>query len=147
MNQPDPVRARVLDALSLIASGDRLAAVNPELPPGRAAWLLCETWFDIVYQPGTRYMDGLKGDHDPESAEAFLAHFGEDERRWLERFNRFLELRVDRLTAGQRENRVFPPGERWTNVMRDAGHMVDLLGGNPRESRILETAAQNLLHA
>lgn len=142
---PDPVRERVLDALSLIAASDRIAAVRPDLPPGRIPYLLCQMWFDAVYVPGTRYMDGLKGDRIESEARRFLGGFDEDEERWLERFNRFLELRVDRLTPSNRADRIFPDGERWGNVVRDAGHLIDLLGGHSRDGRRLEDVARTLL--
>ena len=145
MQSDDPIRTRVLDALSLIASSDRMSAARPALPPGRVNFLLCEMWFNHVYVPGTRYMDGLKGDYDAEAARDFLGRFDEDEERWLERFNRFLELRVERLTSREREEGRFPPGERWTNITRDAGHLVALLGGNPREGAALDSALRTLI--
>jgi hypothetical protein len=121
-----------LDALSLIASVPQLASVRPDLSPERYAFLVCQMWFDEVYTPGTRYMKGIKGDRDSEASEAFLEHFDEDEVRWLERFNRFLELRIDRLA--DMDAGVIQPGERWDSIVRDAGYLVELLGGNPRES-------------
>jgi hypothetical protein len=138
-------KTRVLDALSLFASSDQMASIRPDLQPGRYGYLLCEMWFDAVYVPGTRYMDGLKGDRDPAAADAFLALFDEDEERWLERFNRFLELRVDRLSKSDREAGVFPPGERWSSIQRDAGYLIELLGGNPRKGKALEAAATRWL--
>jgi hypothetical protein len=127
-------RQRVLDALSLIALSDVLPTLRPDLEPENAAFQMCRTWFDEVYVPGTRYMHGIKGDRDPERAETFAGAFSEDENRWLERFNRFLELRVDRNGSSAREEGMFPAGEPWRAVIKDAGYLVELLGGNPREA-------------
>ncbi len=79
-------------------------------------------------------MEGIKGDRDEEKADEFEGAFSEDENRWLERFNRFLELRVDRNGSSARAEEVFPEGEPWRAVIRDAGYLVELLGGNPREA-------------
>lgn len=140
-----PVRARILDALGLIASFREVLVARPGLSPERLSFLLCRMWFDEVYVPGRRYLDGLKGDFDPVAAERVLALFDEDEQRWLERFNRFLELRVAALGTGPLNQGIFPVGERWESVIRDAGYLVELLGGNLRSGTSLDERIVALL--
>lgn len=142
----DSNRQRVLDALSLLAAAPVFASLRPDLRPERFAYMMCQVWFDEVYEPGTRYMSGLKGDRDAVVAEQFLAEFDDDEERWLERFNRFLELRIDRLADHEAE--IIEQGERWDSIVRDAGYLVELLGGNPKRPQgELTAAAQKWLPA
>ena len=92
------IRTRVLDTLVLFRHADKLSTVRPDMSGEQIAFELCRLWFDQVYAPSLRYMDGLKGDGDPRASESFTDAFSDEEFSWLERFHRFLELRVDRLT-------------------------------------------------
>ena len=49
--------------------------------------------------------------------------FSEEEFGWLERFNRFLELRLDRLSERKTEAREFPIADTWNGIVRDAGNL------------------------
>jgi hypothetical protein len=126
-SQESSIRSRVLDTLVLFRHANRLVSVLPHMPPEAIAFELCRLWFDHIYTPGMRYMDGLKGDPDPDAAEAFRHAFSEEETSWLERFHRFLELRIDRLSDEQKAQGVFPANDTWNGIMRDAGNLVDLM--------------------
>ena len=95
-------------------------------------------WFDAIYNPGHRYMDGYKGDRDEEAALEFESAFTEDEFEYLERFNRFLELRIDRLSTKDRENGRFPNSDTWRGIMRDADNLLELIEGDLRKIKRLE---------
>jgi len=129
------IRSRVLDALVLFRHADRLAAVRPAMTGEQIAFELCRLWFDRIYTPGIRYMDGLKGDSDPEARARFEEAFSDEEFAWLERFNRFLELRVDRLTLAQKSKEIFPDNDTWRGIMRDAGNLLDLMDVDPDRKR------------
>jgi len=99
----------------------------------RVAFDLIRFWFDQVWAPGVRYMDGFKGDRDPALEEAFRDAFSEEEYLWLERFNRFLELRVDRLSDRERTEERFPAGDTWLAIVRDARNLIELLDPSGQE--------------
>lgn len=140
------VRSRVLDALVLIQNADRLVTVRPGMPPENIAFELCRLWFDHIYTPGLRYMDGLKGDPDADASALFMEAFSDEEASWLERFNRFLELRVDRLSDDQKAEGVFPANDTWRGIMRDAGNLVDLLDEDKkRRTRRIERVMRELV--
>ncbi len=132
------VRERVLDALALLRSANILSSIDPSLPPERVAFELCRMWFDAIYTPGHRYMEGYKGDRDEDAALDFESAFTEDEFEYLERFNRFLELRIDRLSSKDRENGRFPSSDTWRGIMRDADNLLELIEGDLRKVRRLE---------
>lgn len=117
------------------AGADRAADPGPRAgdPAERTAFDLIRFWFDEVWAPGLRYMDGFKGDRDAAAEAAFREAFPDDEYLWLERFNRFLELRVDRLSEKQRRSERFPTGDTWTAIVRDARNLLELLDPSGRE--------------
>ncbi len=125
-------RQRVLNALALFHRYDQICVCRPELPSKRVAFELCRLWLDHVFTPGLRYMDGFKGDRDAEAAQDFIDAFSDEEYSWLERFNRFLELRLDRLRPDERESGEFPDNDTWKGIVRDAGNLLDLIEGDPR---------------
>jgi len=122
------IRERVLDACTLIHFSDRLFAANPETPPGRIAFELLRVWMDRVYTPGTRYMEGYKGDLDRDRAQRFVEAFDDDEYSYIERFHRFIEIRLDRLGEKDRKEEIFPQNDTWSGIVRDAGNILGLFG-------------------
>jgi hypothetical protein len=140
------IRARVLDALLLFRHADALSSIRPDLTGERIAFELCRLWFDDVYTPSRRYMEGLKGDWDADAEEAFRDAFSPEESTWLERFHRFLELRIDRLSAAQKADAVFPNNDTWRGVMRDAGNLLDLMDDErARRVECIERACRELV--
>jgi len=106
------IRERVLDACTLIHFSDRLFAANPETPRERIAFELLRVWMDRVYTPSTRYMEGYKGDHDQDLVQRFIDAFDDDEYSYIERFHRFVEIRLDRLGESERKKEIC----RWLKV-------------------------------
>ena len=119
---PEASRRRVVLFLALLTS-DAWRAAAPE----RTAFALCRLWFDEVYTPGLRYLDGLKGDRSEAAVRHFEAAFTEAEREALARFHRFLELRVDMLPERDRHRGVFPENDAWRSLLRDAAYLLDVL--------------------
>jgi hypothetical protein len=128
-----PVRDRVLDALTLIHLAPDFIAARPEVPGEIIAYAVCQYWFDHVFEPGIRYIQGLKGDRDSEAAARFEAAFDEEEWVHVERFHRFLELRIDRLGDDAHLRRAYPLDDSWNGIVRDAGNTVELLGADLTE--------------
>ncbi len=135
------IRDRVLNALALIHLSDIVFLKRNDTPRERLAYGLLEFWLDHVYTPGLRYMDGLKGDRNEAEAALFLESFSEEEFDWLERFNRFLELRIDRLRPDDRTSNSFPIKDTWNGIVRDAGNLIalmepDMYDGKKRLERV-----------
>ena len=120
-------RDRVLVFLSFFTSPETQRAFAPALPSERLAYELCELWFEEVFVPTTRYLEGLRGDRDPEAIEAFREAFDDEEWKYLERFHRFLELRIDMMPAGEKKQRVIPANNLWESIVRDAHYLLELL--------------------
>lgn len=123
----DRIRERVVLALALLASDAGQTAGHRDLPPDQWAYAWCHLWFDEVYTPSTRYLDGIKGDRSEEAAVQFWAAFTADERDALERFHRFLELRMDMLSEADRERAAFPQNDAWNAILRHATYVLDEL--------------------
>jgi len=140
----ESVRERVLDALALIRSAPVLNSVLPDLSTEKTAFELCRMWFDLIFKPGHRYMDGFKGDRDQQEALDFESAFTEDEFGYLERFNRFLELRVDRLDQDEWAEGRFPDSDTWHAIIKDADNLLELIEGEPAKVRRLESTEQKL---
>ena len=155
----DRIRRRVLAGLGLIvlegsssadSAGisepdglDRTATTGSGVSRERSAFDLIRFWFDEIWAPGLRYMDGFKGDRDAALETTFREAFSEEEYLWLERFNRFLELRVDRLAEEDREDGRFPSGDTWSAIVRDARNLLELLDPDVR----LRLSEKKLLQA
>ena len=136
----------MLDTLVLIHRSEHLVSIRPDVPPENIAFSLCRLWFDHVFTPSRRYIDGWKGDLDPEATAEFIAAFTEEEYGWLERFHRFLELRIDRLSEKQKKEDVFPINDTWKGITRDAGNLLDLLDQDgSRKTDRLETVMRALV--
>lgn len=139
MSEED-IRRRVLAGLGLFVLEGRRSG-STRAGPGDArvdtpvrtpeiehtAFDMIRFWFDEIWAPGLRYMDGFKGDRDPALERAFREVFSGEEYLWLERFNRFLELRVDRLSERERREERFPAGDTWRAIVRDAHNLLELL--------------------
>lgn len=98
---------------------------------------MCRLWFDDVYIPSNRYMDGLKGDQNPSKVAAFLEHFTDDEVASMERFHAFLDLRLDMVSNAT--------GETWKNIVRDAQYLVEDLEPNEKRRQQLVDWLMGLL--
>ena len=121
------IRETVLNALALIHLSEVVFLKRSETPRERLAYDLLEFWLNHVYTPGMRYMDGIKGDRSEAGVSVFVAAFSEEELEWLERFNRFLELRIDRLRSDDVRSKTFPIKDTWHGIVRDAGNLIALM--------------------
>ncbi len=92
----------------------------------RIAYELCRLWFAEIYPPGLRYIDGLKGDRDAEAVALFADAFEAEELDYFERFNRFIELRLDMMPRSTLTRKEVDP-ERWRAIARDARNTLDLV--------------------
>jgi hypothetical protein len=131
------LRDRVVLFLLFLTSDacrDTLAKVIPE---DRVIFELCRVWFDEIYVPGPRYLDGIKGDVTSERIAEFAAHFSEDEFAALERFHAFFELRLDMLPERVVRERSFPTSDLWMNIVRDARYIVEDLEPDAERRRAL----------
>ena len=124
-------RERTAIALALLTSEACRQAFHSRLPPDEFAYAWCRLWFDEVYVPSTRYLDGIKGDRSEEAVTRFQAAFTDDELAALERFHRFLELRVERLSDADRQRGAVPQNDAWDAVLRHASYLLEELAPNP----------------
>lgn len=127
---PSP-RERVTLFLALLSSDEGRDACHEVLPPDRFAFVWCRLWFDEIYVPSTRYLDGLKGDPSETAVSEFRASFTDEEMEALEWFHRFLELRVDMLPGDLAEKESFPQNDAWDHVVRHAGYALEELETDP----------------
>ena len=125
------LRERTALALALLTSEACREAFHSHLSPGKFAYAWCQLWFDEIYTPSTRYLDGIKGDRREEPVARYEAAFTDDERAALERFHRFLELRVDRLSDEDRQRAAFPQTDAWAAVVRHAAYLLEELAADP----------------
>ncbi len=121
----EQVRERVLLTLAVMSQPE-LVAASTDLSPGRVGYQLSRLWFERVYAPGLWTVDGLKGDRSVESVEAFESAFDTEELGYLERFNRFIELRLE-MTPGELRTAGEIDPDRWAGVVRDARNTIDLI--------------------
>jgi len=126
--------------LVLFHGSEQIVAIRPDVPAETVAFELCRLWIDHVFSPSMRYLDGVKGDHDEQAAERFIVAFTEEEYEWVERFHRFLELRIDRLSDEQKTACTFPINDTWRGITQDAGNLLDLL--DPTGSRKTKQVAE-----
>lgn len=118
-------RNRVTLVLALLSSEECRQACHRILAPERLAYEWCRLWFDEIYVPSRRYLDGLKGDWSEEATDEFRACFSEAELDALERFHRFLELRVDMLSDEAHQRESFPQNDAWDSIVRHAGYVLE----------------------
>ena len=131
----DPARERVIMFLAFLTSDACLRACHQFLAPERLAFDLCNLWFDEIYIPSARYLDGLKGDFSEEAARTFRASFSDDECALLERFHHFFGLRMDMLPSSPAQRALFPRSDAWNNIRKDAAHLLDELVDDPEAIR------------
>lgn len=124
------VRNRVVLFLALLASRECQEACREFLPSDKLAFELCRLWFDEIYVPGSRYLDAFKGDRSAADVAQFQEYFADEEQAALERFHRFLELRLDMLPEHAKKQGVFPQNDLWQSIVRDAGHVLEALGAD-----------------
>ena len=125
---PDP-RRRITTLLGLLTSEEAQETLAKRLERPRLAYELACAWFDDAYVPSERYMDGLKGDLASEAAETFRDAFDPVEIAAMERFHRFFELRIDMMPPDLLASRRIPIDDRWRSLMKDAGYLLEDLGG------------------
>lgn len=118
-------RERIATYLTLMASDSARAALTRWIDQDRLAFELCRIWFDEIYIPSRRYFDALKGDFSEEAAERFKSAFSDDEIAALERFSRFLELRMEMLSGAARSSRRVPNNDAWQSLVRHAFYLLD----------------------
>lgn len=118
-------RTRVTLVLAFLSSDECRQACHRILEPERLAYEWCRLWFDEIYVPSLRYLDGLKGDRSEEAAARFRACFSDEEQEALERFHRFLELRVDMLPEEAHRRESFPQNDAWDSIVRHAGYVLE----------------------
>ena len=128
-------RQRIATLLGLLTSEEAQETLSQHLERPRLAYELACAWFDDVYVPSERYMDGLKGDLAPEAAETFKDAFDPVELAAMERFHRFFELRIDMLPDAMIASRCIPMDDRWRSLMKDAGYLLEDIGGNVENFR------------
>lgn len=124
-------RERVVAFLAFMTSDACREACRTFMAPEVLAFELCRLWFDAIYLPSERYMDGLKGDRSPAALDQFEACFSDDERAALERFHRFLDLRLRMLPPDAHQRNIFPQNDAWRNIIKDAGYLLDDLAADP----------------
>lgn len=128
---PDSTRERVTLFLAVLTSENLRQPTGSGLSPDRRAYELCRIWFNTIYTPSTRYLDGIKGDRSEDAVAQFWSAFSTDEQDALERFHRFLELRVDMLSDTEQERAIFPQNDAWDALLRHATYVLDELDSNP----------------
>lgn len=127
MNEPSH-RRRVVRFLALLSSEEALSLLARWTEPERAAYELCRAWFEKIYIPSGTYLDGLRGDRSSAAVERFHAEFDEDEISALERFHRFVELRMAMLSDESLEAGRIPLTDSWSALVKHAGYLLDELG-------------------
>lgn len=127
---PSP-RERVTLFLAILASDKGRDACHDVLAPDHFAFVWCRLWFNEIYVPSSRYLDGLKGDPSEHALAEFRTSFTDEEMEALERFHRFLELRVDMLPGDLTQTESFPQNDAWDHVVRHAGYALEELETDP----------------
>lgn len=127
----NPHRERVVVFLAVLSSERCRTALAPPQAPEAFAFDLCRLWFESIYTPGRRLVDGLRAAYSHEETRRFEAAFSDDERAALERFHHFLGLRIDMLPDADRRAGRFPSNERWDSLVRHAGYLLETLEPDP----------------
>ncbi len=136
-------RERVATFLTLVASDAARETLGRWIDQDRLAFELCRIWFDDIYLPSRRYFDALKGDYSEAAAEHFRSAFSNEELAGLERFTRFLELRLEMLSSESRSSRRIPNSDAWQSLVRHAFYLLDDLEPDAeyRRARLSENVA------
>ena len=128
-------RDRVVVFLAFLTSERCREACRRHAASEELAAALARLWFDEIYVPGDRYLDGLKGDRSDEEVERFQACFTDDERAALERFHGFFELRLDFVSNSARGRAFFPDNDSWRSLLQHAAYLLDDLDPDPDRLR------------
>ena len=128
-------RDRVVVFLAFMTSQRCRAACRRHAMSEKMAAALARLWFDEIYVPGERYLDGLKGDRSEEDIERFQACFTYDELAALERFHGFFELRLDFVSNSARGRAFFPDNDSWRSLIQHAAYLLDELDPDPDRIR------------
>ena len=134
---PPDYRERVVVFLAFLTSERCQQACRRHAMPEELAAALSRLWFDEIYVPGERYLDGLKGDRSDEDFDRFRACFSDDERAALERFHGFFELRLDFVSNSARGRAFFPDNDSWRSLLHHAAYLLDDLDPDPDRIRTL----------
>lgn len=132
-------RERVVAFLTLLTNDRCRVNLARRLGDDRVLFEFCRIWFDDIYEPGDRYMDGIKGDRDGTRIDRFEAAFSDDELASLRRFHAFLELRMEMVPQRLRAERRLPESDLWNNIVRDATYLLEEI--EPDEARRRQLAA------
>tara|TARA_B100000809_G_scaffold31340_1_gene27238 strand:+ start:1169 stop:1690 length:522 start_codon:yes stop_codon:yes gene_type:complete len=125
--ETEKAREHVVVFLLFLTSEESLKACHRFIVPEKLSFKLARVWFDEVYLPGIRYLDGgLKGDISEREVARFAEGFTEEEFKALERFHSFFELRLEMVHAAAREAGVWPQNDSWSNMVRAARNLLDL---------------------
>ncbi len=133
-------RERVVVFLAFLTSEACRAACRRFAAPETLAAALSRLWFDEIYVPGARYLDGLKGDRAEDAVRRFQACFTDEERADLERFHGCFELRLDLAANRARGRAFFPDNDSWRSLLRDAARLLNDLDPDPDRLRRLLAA-------
>jgi len=120
-------RGRVVVFLAFLTSEACLEACRRYAAAEALAATLTRLWFDEIYVPGERYLDGVKGDRSNEEVARFRTCFTEGELADLERFHGCFELRLDLVSNRAHGRAFFPDNDSWRSLLRDAARLVDAL--------------------
>ena len=141
------IREQAIVFLLFLTSKESLKACHKFITPEKLALKLARMWFDEIYVPGVRYLDGgLRGEYFEEEVERFQHSFTEDELEALRRFHRFFELRLAMIPASSRESEEWPQNDSWSNVVKDARNLLNLfsIDGDSLRSEVFEMFMQTL---
>ena len=132
---PLDFRDRVVVFLAFLSSERCRAACRRRADAEELAAALARLWFDEIYVPGQRYLDGFKGDRSDDDVERFLACFSDDEQAALERFHGFFELRLDFVSNSARGRAFFPDNDSWRSLVQHAAYLLNDLDPDPDRLR------------
>ena len=113
-------RERVIVFLAFLSSEDCREAFRAKVANEDWAAALLRVWFDEIYTPGDRYLEGLKAAGREAEVEGFMAAFTPEERAVLTRFHGCLELRLDLLSNRTGGRGFIPENDSWRSIVRDA---------------------------
>ena len=143
----EKIRKHVIVFLLFLTSEESLKVCHKFITPEKLSLKLARMWFDEIYVPGIRYLDGgLKGEYSDEEVGNFQDSFTEDEFKALERFHHFFQLRLEMIPASCRKSGVWPQNDSWSNVVKDARNLINLfaLDADALRSEIFEIFMQTL---
>ncbi len=134
--ETEKIRDQVIVFLLFLTSEKSLKVCHKFVSPEKLAFELARIWFDEIYVPGIRYLEGgLKGDYSEEAVDEFEDSFTDDELDALERFHLFFELRLQMIPDSSIKTGIWPQNESWRNIIKDAGHLLQALEPDAESKR------------